>query len=186
MKVPLPVVVCGVAGSGKTTLARAFAAASGWAFIEGDDLHPPANIARMARGEPLDDVHRAPWLDAVAARLALWRAAATPGIVTCSALRYRYRDRLRAAGPVRFVFLDAGAALVATRLARRAGHFMPPALAASQFAALEPPGADEALRIDAALPLTAQLAALGAALAVQLRAVTGSSSVSCAAAASRG
>lgn len=157
------VVVMGVAGCGKSSVGAAVAARLGLGYIEGDALHPPANIARMRAGQPLTDADRAPWLDAVGAAL-----AAAPGgaVATCSALRRAYRDRLRAAaGPLRLVHLDGPRELIAGRMAARTGHFMPPSLLDSQFAALEPPGADEgALRIAIAQPLDAIVAAICASL----------------------
>jgi gluconokinase len=135
------VVVMGVSGAGKSTLAQALARHLGWRFIEGDDLHPPANVAKMARGEPLDDEDRRPFLEAIAERL----AAARPGaIAACSALKRQYRDLLRArAGELVFVQLQVPAAELARRLAARPHHFMPASLLVSQLATLEPLQADE-------------------------------------------
>ncbi|SEG57997.1 gluconate kinase, SKI family [Actinacidiphila yanglinensis] len=131
------IVVMGVSGSGKTTIGGMLAARLGVPYAEADDFHPAANIAKMAAGRPLDDDDRAPWLDTIAGWLA--GRGARGGVVSCSALRRRYRDRLRAAAPgVVFVHLDGSPELVAARLGARTGHFMPPALLASQFEALEP------------------------------------------------
>lgn len=142
-----PVVVMGVSGSGKSTVGAALADALGVRFVDGDSLHPAANVAKMAAGIPLDDSDRVPWLDAVAAVL-----AAGPVVVACSALRRVYRDRLRAAAPaLELVFLDGSRELLASRMARRPGHFMPTTLLESQLATLERPGADEH-------PLTADIA----------------------------
>lgn len=162
-------VVCGVAASGKTTLATALAAAFGWPFVEGDDLHPPANRAKMAAGVPLDDGDRSPWLDTIAAQLAAWHGKRRGGVISCSALKRAYRDRLLTAAPdLHFVYLDADAALIATRFAGRRGHFMPAALIGSQFAALETPGLDErVISIAAALPLERQVAAALSALSAR-------------------
>ena len=154
------VVVMGVSGAGKTTIGQALAAALGWPFVEADDLHPPANVAKMARGEPLDDADRAPWLEAVAARM----RALDDGVVACSALRERYRDVLRVRPDVRFVLLDVPPALLQQRLAARRGHFMPPSLLPSQLATLERPA--DAIVIDGALPIVAQVAAIRAALRI--------------------
>ena len=138
------VVVMGVSGSGKTTVGRALAARLGWPFKEGDDLHPPANIAKMRSGRPLTDADRAPWLAAVARWIRQWRRAGVSGVVTCSALKRDYRRRLARGRPeVLFVFLRGDAATISQRIAHRGDHFMPPALLSSQFADLQPPTADE-------------------------------------------
>jgi gluconokinase len=154
------VVVMGVSGAGKTTIGQALAAALGWPFVEADELHPPANVAKMARGEPLDDADRAPWLEAVAARM----RALDDGVVACSALRERYRDVLRVRPDVRFILLDVPRALLEQRLAARRGHFMPPSLLPSQLATLERPA--DAIVIDGAPPVAAQVAAIRAALRI--------------------
>jgi carbohydrate kinase (thermoresistant glucokinase family) len=134
----------GVSGSGKTTVGLALAARLGWAFEDGDDLHPPANIAKMKRGEPLDDADRVPYLANVAAWIDRRAAAGEPGVATCSALKKAYRAVLTRDRPwVRIVFLEGPHVLIAERMARRTGHFMPPSLLDSQFEALEPPGPDE-------------------------------------------
>jgi gluconokinase len=137
-------VVMGVSGSGKTTLGQALADRLGAAFQEGDDLHPPANIAKMRAGEPLDDADRAPWLDRVADWLGARAAAGEAGVASCSALRRRYRDRLRLAVPdLAFVFPDPPEEVLRRRIMGRSGHFIPIALLDSQLAALERPGTDE-------------------------------------------
>lgn len=154
----LAVVVMGVAGCGKTTVAAALAARVGGAFIEADALHSPAAVAQMRVGVPLTDVDRAPWLDRVAGRMR--DTAATghgPVFAACSALRRSYRDRLRAGiGPncsVVFVHLDVVRSDLAARISGRPDHFMPVALLDSQLATLEPLGADEpGLTIDGATP----------------------------------
>ncbi|MEZ5190232.1 MAG: gluconokinase [Schumannella sp.] len=145
------VAVCGVSGSGKTTVGESLAARLGWEFTDGDDLHPPANVRKMSAGIPLTDEDRWPWLDAVGAALA--RGAR---VVACSALRREYRDRLRSAAPgASFVMLDAPREVLAERMAARPGHFMPVALLDSQLATLERPGADEGvLVVDATEPVT--------------------------------
>lgn len=145
-------VVMGVAGCGKSRIGAALAARLGAAWRDGDELHPPANIAKMARGEPLTDADRAPWLSLVGQAL---RAAEGPILIGCSALKRRYRDAIRdaAGAPVAFVHLSGPRALIAERMAARAGHFMPLSLLDSQFAALEPLAPDEtgiAVAIDAA------------------------------------
>jgi gluconokinase len=135
-------VVMGVAGTGKSTVAGLLAERLNWEFQEGDALHPPANVAKMSSGIPLTDEDRWPWLDAIAAWIKEKTQRGESGILTCSALKRSYRDRLR--GPnVIFVFLNGSREVIAARMASRADHFMPPALLDSQFAALEPPTADE-------------------------------------------
>jgi len=137
-------VMMGVSGSGKTTVGERLARRLGWPFKEGDDLHPPANIAKMRTGTPLTDADRAPWLRAVARWIDGWRATGISGVITCSALKAAYRRGLAARRPdVRFVFLKGDKATISQRLAHREGHFMPPALLASQFADLEPPTPDD-------------------------------------------
>ncbi|MGH3918125.1 MAG: gluconokinase [Pseudonocardiaceae bacterium] len=137
-------VVLGVSGSGKSTVAALLASRTGCALADGDDFHPASSIARMAAGHPLDDALRAPWLAAIAAWLAERAARDECAVVSCSALTRAYRDVLRDACPdVRMVHLAASRELVAQRLATRRGHFMPPGLLDSQYAALEPLGADE-------------------------------------------
>jgi len=155
-------VVMGVAGSGKTTVARAVAETLGWRYQEGDALHPPANVARMSAGTPLTDADRWPWLHAIAAVIDAWRAEGRSGIVTCSALKRAYRDILVGPRPdVRLVYLAGDKPLIAARMTARTGHFMPLALLDSQFAALEPPGPDEApITIDIAQPPEAIVATL--------------------------
>jgi gluconokinase len=141
-------VLMGVSGCGKSTIGGVLAGRLGWPLAEGDDLHPAANVAKMAAGHPLDDDDRWPWL----ARIREWmdgrEAAGESGIVTCSALKRRYRDVLRD-GEVVFVYLHGTREQLLARLTARQGHFMPPSLLDSQLADLEPPEPDErALRID--------------------------------------
>jgi gluconokinase len=133
------IVVMGVSGCGKSTVGALLAAAiRGTVFLDADDLHPPANKAKMAAGIPLTDQDREPWLRACAAAVAAERSAGRPVVLACSALRRRYRDLLVAgAGVLCFVHLRAGAELIAGRLTARQGHFMPAALLASQLEALE-------------------------------------------------
>ncbi len=149
-----PVVAMGVSASGKSRFGVALAHALGVPFCEGDDLHPPANIARMSAGTPLTDADRWPWLDAVGAWLA---GQGGGGVASCSALKRSYRDRLRAAAPrTAFILLDADAATLRARLLARHGHFMPASLLDSQLATLERPTSDErALILDATRPLDA-------------------------------
>lgn len=153
-------VVMGVSGCGKSSVGERLAAVLGGSFTDGDDLHPEKNIAKMARGEPLDDADRAPWLDRVGATLRMREA---PAVIACSALRHMYRDRIRqqAARPVMFMHLTGSRAVIAARMAARNGHFMPPALLDSQLAALEAPDAVEAaITVDLDQPLDRIIAAL--------------------------
>lgn len=136
-------VVMGVSGSGKSTVAALLAARLGRDFLEGDDVHPAANVAKMAAGVPLDDADRAPWLDALARWIRERTAAGRPGVLSCSALTRGYRDVLRTGGPVVFVHLTGSRDELARRMAARVGHFMPATLLDSQLAVLEPPGPDE-------------------------------------------
>ena len=147
----------GVAGCGKSALGRELAARLGWRFKDGDELHTPAAIAKMRAGQPLDDLDRAPWLQAVAGWIDARRAEGGAGVVTCSALKRAYRDRLAAGRPqVTFVFIALDPEAAAARIAGRTGHFFPALLLASQFADLEPPADDEpVIRLDGTLPTTA-------------------------------
>ncbi|MBA3909349.1 MAG: hypothetical protein C0524_05555 [Rhodobacter sp.] len=151
------VLIMGVCGTGKSSLAARLAAATGGALVEADDFHSAANVALMASGRPLTDVDRWPWLDAVAEGA---RAAEPTGpvAIACSALKRRYRDRLRSRlGDLPLIYLVGEPALIHARLEARQDHFMPPALLDSQLAELEAPAQDEAhLRVDAALSPEAQ------------------------------
>jgi gluconokinase len=140
---PPAIVIMGVAGSGKTTVGEALAERLGWSFRDADEFHPPSNVAKMSSGVPLVDEDRWPWLDAIGA--ALKAARGTGIVVTCSALKRIYRDRIRnAAGrKVTFILLDGPKALLAERIGNRRGHFMPPSLLDSQLATLERPTPDE-------------------------------------------
>ena len=151
---PLRIVVMGVSGSGKSTLAQALAAALNIHFVEGDALHPPHNVQRMAAGTPLTDADRHGWLQAVAEQLGNATAGSSGVVVACSALKRSYRDLLRAAAPdLRLVFLHGPPALLRERLATRVGHYMPASLLQSQLDTLEPPAPDEhAIALDIALP----------------------------------
>lgn len=146
MSAPRVVVVMGVSGTGKSTVGTLLAAALGVPYAEADAFHPPANIEKMSAGSPLDDTDREPWLDAIGAwaRTRTEHGPGLQGVVSCSALKRAYRDRLRAAAPgLFFLHLSGDRDLVADRLAQRRGHFMPGALLDSQFAALEPLQPDE-------------------------------------------
>lgn len=139
------VVVMGVAGSGKTTVGRLLAERFGFGFAEGDEFHSAASIEKMSRGVPLDDADRWPWLDRMAAAIDRWTAEGRDMVLACSALKRVYRDRLIGAREnVRLVYLRGEEAVIRGRLEARQGHYMPAALLASQFAALEPPGTAEA------------------------------------------
>jgi gluconokinase len=143
-------VVMGVSGSGKSTVGGLLAGRLGWDLEEGDDLHPAANVAKMAAGHPLDDEDRWPWLAKVAAWILEHTESGRSGVITCSALKRSYRDLLRG-DQVVFVYLAGSKEQIAARLAARHGHYMPAALLDSQFEALQPPTADEnAITVDLA------------------------------------
>jgi gluconokinase len=151
---PLQLVVMGVSGCGKTSVGRRIAQQLGLAFVEGDELHPPRNVALMAAGTPLTDADRADWLAAIATRLGQAHAAGRGLVVSCSALKRSYRAQLRQACPgLRFVHLHGDTGLLRQRMGARTGHYMPASLLDSQLAILEPPGADEAaIAVDIAPP----------------------------------
>ncbi|MEN8831410.1 gluconokinase [Pacificibacter sp.] len=141
-------IVMGVSGCGKSSIGAGFAAQIGAEFVDGDDLHPESNVAKMSAGTPLNDADRAPWLAAVGQTFA---SGDLPMVIGCSALKRSYRDIIRdnAGGPVAFLFLDGSRELIAARMAAREDHFMPPALLDSQFATLERPAANEsAVRVN--------------------------------------
>ena len=141
------VVVMGVSGVGKTTLGRALADRLGWEFLDGDDYHPPANVAKMAAGTPLTDEDRAPWLDRLNALLAERGARGESAVLACSALKARYRERLmRGLAACSLVYLHAPIEVIRSRLEARRHRYMPASLLESQFAALEPPA--DAIAID--------------------------------------
>jgi len=135
-------VIMGVSGTGKSTLGGLLAGQLGWDLAEGDDFHPAGNVAKMASGTPLTDEDRWPWLDRIADWVHGHTAAGTHGIVTCSALRRVYRDRIGGPG-VAFVHLEGSRSLVSERLSRRLDHFMPETLLGSQYATLEALESDE-------------------------------------------
>jgi len=150
------VVIMGVSGCGKSSVGAGLAARLGLNYRDGDDLHPPENVAKMQVGMPLTDADRWPWLDRVGQVL----LAEAPVIVGCSALKRAYRDRIRTAagGPVTFVHLAGSQEVIAARMALRQGHYMPLSLLDSQFAALEPPAAEEAITVSIDQPLEAIVA----------------------------
>ena len=151
-------VVMGVAGTGKSTIAGLLADRRGWPFLEGDDLHPASNVEKMAAGHPLVDEDRWPWLERIAGWIDEQQAAGHPAIVTCSALRRRYRDVLRREGVV-FVHLTGAPDVIYDRLTNRRGHFMPAALFDSQSLTLEPLEGDEnGFVVDVALSPEQQVA----------------------------
>ena len=149
-------VIMGVSGCGKSSVGARLAARLGLIYRVGDDLHPPENVAKMRAGMPLTDADRWPWLDRVGQVL----LAEAPVIVGCSALKRAYRDRIRTAagGPVTFVHLAGSQEVIAARMALRQGHYMPLSLLDSQFAALEPPAAEEAITVSIDQPLEAIVA----------------------------
>jgi gluconokinase len=159
------IILMGVSGSGKTTVAARLAAALRWPFLEGDDLHPAANLAKMAAGQPLTDEDRRPWLAALRARIEATLAAGGDLVVTCSALKQSYRRTLQAdPARVRFVYLRVDPAVIAERLAQRQGHFMKASMLPSQLAALEEPSPAEAMTVDATVGPDALVAQIEAAL----------------------
>ena len=149
-------VIMGVSGCGKSSVGARLATRLGLNYRDGDDLHPPENVAKMRAGMPLTDGDRWPWLDRVGQVL----LAEAPVIVGCSALKRAYRDRIRTAagGPVTFVHLAGSQEVIAARMALRQGHYMPLSLLDSQFAALEPPAAEEAITVSIDQPLEAIVA----------------------------
>ncbi|ESY32686.1 gluconokinase [Mesorhizobium sp. LNJC391B00] len=165
--VPRAIVVMGVAGCGKSAVGKALAAEEGAVFVEGDRLHPPENVARMASGEPLTDQLREGWLDAIGERIADLTGSGQSVVAACSALKRSYRDRLRGfRRDIVFIYLKIDPATAKQRVASRKGHFMPASLVESQFAILEPPGADErALTADATLPVAEIVTAAASLLA---------------------
>ncbi|POH35475.1 gluconokinase [Sinorhizobium americanum] len=157
-------VLMGVAGCGKSSVGAALATRLGAVYFDGDDLHPAANIAKMSQGIPLQDEDRWPWLTRVGEALA---AGTGPTIIGCSALKRAYRQHIEntAGGPVTFIHLAGTVEVIERRMKERQGHFMPAALLASQFAALEPPAPDEnAISVDIDQPLEAVVEAIAAQL----------------------
>jgi gluconokinase len=134
------IVLMGVSGTGKTEVGTRLAKALGGTFAEGDDYHPPANVAKMRSGVPLDDADRQPWLETMSREIGAWLDSGQTVVLACSALKQRYRDILKAGRPgVRFVHLKGDPALIRARLAGRRGHYMPASLLDSQLATLEEP-----------------------------------------------
>ena len=144
IEAPCALIVMGVSGSGKSTVAQALGERLGWRFEDGDSFHPAGNVAKMRAGHPLTDEDRWPWLNAIADEIGRICKARDHVIIACSALKHAYRDvLLRGRNDVRFVFLKGTQELIADRLAHRKGHFMPPELLTSQFRTLESPDASE-------------------------------------------
>jgi gluconokinase len=143
-RLPRALIVMGVSGSGKSTIAAALADQLGWTFEDGDRFHPASNVAKMSAGHPLTDEDRGPWLGAIADEIDRVAAAGGRVVIACSALKRAYRDILvHGRDDVRIVYLDGSHDLIASRMAARKNHFMPPGLLDSQFATLEVPGPDE-------------------------------------------
>ncbi|HWT33863.1 MAG TPA: gluconokinase [Microbacterium sp.] len=161
---PSVIVVMGVSGSGKSTAAGLLAERLGWEMQEGDDLHPRANVEKMAAGHPLTDEDRWPWLSLIADWIDVHLAEGTGGVITCSALKRRYRDVLARPG-VAFAHIAGTRDVVSGRIGGREGHFMPASLLASQYEALEPLQPDEnGVVIDANQPPQAEVDEIVAAL----------------------
>lgn len=159
------IVVMGVSGCGKSTVARALADSLGWPFFDADDFHPSANIQKMAAGIPLNDDDRWPWLERLRERLASEHQQGHSAVLACSALKERYRDILRRGAPgVRFIYLHGTPGEIEALMSRRQGHFMKPGMLASQFAALEEPR--DALPIRALQPCSDQIAQIRAGLGI--------------------
>jgi gluconokinase len=148
-------VVMGVCGCGKSTIGEALAASLGWPFYDADEFHPPANVAKMAAGQPLDDSDRWPWLDRIADELRQVLARGGHAVLACSALKEAYRERLRRAGDVRFIYLKGDELTIAARLAARTHKYMPSSLLPSQLATLEEPA--DAFVVDIREPVAAQV-----------------------------
>jgi gluconokinase len=143
-KIPCALIVMGVSGSGKSTIAVKLAERLNWTCEDGDKFHPASNVAKMSAGQPLTDEDRWPWLRAIAGEIDRVCAAGQHAVIACSALKRAYRDILvHGRGDVRIIYLNGTQQLIAGRLAQRKGHFMPPGLLASQFGTLEPPEASE-------------------------------------------
>src|ERR1700692_394410 len=141
---PCVLVVMGVSGSGKSTIGDQLARRLGWSYEDGDKFHPASNVAKMSAGQPLTDEDRWPWLQAIANEIDRICEAGEHAVIACSALKRPYRDILvHGRHDVRIIYLEGTQDLIASRLALRKGHFMPPGLLASQFGTLEPPDASE-------------------------------------------
>lgn len=146
------ILLMGVTGSGKTTIGRALADALNWRFVDADDFHPPANVAKMRAGIPLEDSDRAPWLAALHAKISDWLRTGSDTILACSALKQAYRDQLMCDPGVALVYLRGSRELIAQRLSERRDHYMDPDLLPSQFAALEEPATGLVVDVSATVP----------------------------------
>ncbi|HKS65684.1 MAG TPA: gluconokinase [Candidatus Acidoferrales bacterium] len=165
------VILMGVSGSGKTVAGQALAAKLGWAFEDADGWHSAANVAKMRSGIPLTDKDREPWLSLLNHAIRGWIANGTNTVLACSALTKRYREALRAGSEhsacLRFVYLRGTYEQIDRRLRQRSGHFMPESLLRSQFETLEEPGPEEAVAVDAAMPVPNVVDTIIAALALE-------------------
>ena len=142
----------GVTGSGKTTIGRALAESLEWRFVDADDFHPPANVAKMRAGIPLDDADRVPWLASLHDAIAEWLEAGANVVLACSALKQSYREQLLVSPEVKLVYLRGSRELISQRLSQRHGHYMDPNLLPSQFATLEEPQAAVVVDVNAEVP----------------------------------
>jgi gluconokinase len=147
-------VVIGVSGCGKSTVGQALATRLGCPYYDGDDFHPPENVAKMASGVPLNGADRAPWLARLAALLQQHEGRGETAVLACSALKKAYRDKLRISEQVQFVYLKGSFDLIWQRLSQRPNHFMKADMLRSQFASLEPPSTDEAIHVAIDQPVT--------------------------------
>lgn len=149
------VILMGVSGSGKTTVGTRLANTLGWTFMDGDDFHPERNVEKMARGEPLTDADRKPWLQSIRTFISKRLASNDPAIVACSALKASYRELLLENNDgAQLVYLRGGYDLIRERLQEREDHFFDPQLLDSQFDALDPPSPDEAFIVDIDAPVS--------------------------------
>uniref|UniRef100_Q07K93 Gluconokinase n=1 Tax=Rhodopseudomonas palustris (strain BisA53) TaxID=316055 RepID=Q07K93_RHOP5 len=171
-ELPRALIMMGVSGSGKSTIASALADKLGWRFADGDEFHPPANVAKMSAGQPLDDADRWPWLQAIADEIDRVLESGGHVVIACSALKWAYRELLvHGRDDVRLVHLDGSEALIAARVKQRRDHFMPPGLLESQFETLEPPAPEERVIV---VPIDRSVASIVAAIVDQLHAAQGS------------